>query len=563
MATKVIMPKLGLTMVEGKIIRWLKKEGDVVKKDEPLLEVESDKSTFAVEAPVDGVLRAILAEQDVVPCGETIAVIAGTDENISALLGGGQKTSVKKEMLSTPVKSSDADYDISVIGGGPGGYVAAIKASQLGARVVLFEKDALGGVCLNRGCIPTKTLLKSVKALKQLKKFQGFAIDGIDHQNAKVNFSKLNKRKEDVIRHLTTGVAGLLKANGVTVVNGNAQMNEQGIVEANGLTYRAKNVIIATGSKPKLIPIPGIDSPYVITSEQALFLEKVPEQVVILGGGVIGIEFAFIFRELGAEVAVVEMMDRILPAIDEEVALVISNVMKSSGINIYTSSKAKAIKGNTLVFEKDGKEYELNGDKILVSVGKAPCFDGIDVDKLGIKTEKGAIVTDASLRTSVPGIYAIGDVNGKHMLAHTASAEGIIAVKNILGKQSRMDYSTVPQCVYSLPEIASVGLTERQARKLHGNIIVAKFPFSANGKALIEDETTGFVKVIASERYKEILGVHIVGPDAPNMISEAVLAMKLECTADELSEIIHPHPAISECLQEAFYAAAFKPIHYF
>jgi len=460
-----------------------------------------------------------------------------------------------------PKESRDV-FDIAIIGGGPGGYVAAIKAAQLGAKVVVFEKDSLGGVCLNRGCIPTKALLKSVKALKMIKKSAAFAIEGIDPQNIKVNVSKLQERKKGIVTQLTTGVAGLLRVDGVKVVKGNAQMDTAGIIEVDGTTYQAKNVIIATGSKPRLIPIPGIGSPCVITSNKALSIKDIPSQIVILGGGVIGVEFALIFHELGAQVAIVEMMDRILPTIDEELALEMSNVMQKSGIKIYTGSKATEIKQNSLIFEKDGEKLEIQGEKVLVSVGRTPTYEGINVEKLGINTEKGAIITDETLRTNIPNIYAIGDVNGKWMLAHKASAEGIVAVENILGRLAKMDYKVIPQCVYSFPEIASVGLTESEARKKYNNKIkVGKFPFMANGKALIEDETTGFIKVIADEKYMEILGVHIIGPVATDMISEAALAMKLECTADELAEVIHPHPTISESMLEAFHATVHKAIH--
>lgn len=460
-------------------------------------------------------------------------------------------------------KLGNAPYDIAVIGGGPGGYVAAIKAAQLGAKVVLFEKDTLGGVCLNRGCIPTKTLLKTAKEQKKIKRAADYAIEGVEPGKITVNMVKLQQRKKGVVTQLTSGVGGLLKANGVVVVKGEALMSEPGVIQVGESAYRANQVIISTGSVPRLIPIPGIDSPSVITSDEALMTEKIPSRILILGGGVIGVEFALIFHELGAKVAVVEMLDRLLPTVDEEIAAEITKIMQSSGIEIYTGSKAKAITGNSLIFEKDGNDYELQGEKILVAVGRAPSYEGIDVNKLGVRTEKGAIVTDDALRTNVPGIYALGDVNGKLMLAHKASAEGIVAVENIMGKAAKMDYRVIPQCVYSFPEIASVGLTEKEAREKYGEIKVGKFPFAANGKALIEDETKGFVKVIADKQYKEILGVHIIGPAATDLISEAVVAMKLECTADELAECIHPHPTIAEALMEAFHDTAHKAVHFF
>lgn len=452
-------------------------------------------------------------------------------------------------------------FDTAVVGGGPGGYVGAIRLAQQGAKVVLIEKGELGGVCLNSGCIPTKTMIKTIRVFKELKESRMFGIEGIDIANARINISELNRRKQGIIKQLTGGVNGLLKVNGVTMIKGEAVMTEPDRIMVGDTCIYAKNIILATGSKPKLIPIPGIESQSVITSSEALTLEHIPESIIILGGGVIGVEFAIIFRELGTRVAVVEMMDRLLPTIDEEIALAIKNSLESMDIEIYTRAMGKEIKGNTLVFKKDGNEYEITGEKILISAGRVPAYDGIDIEKLRIKTENGAIVTDACMRTNIENVYAIGDVNGKMMLAHTASAEGIVAADNIMGIDRKMDYRYIPQCVYSLPEVASVGLTESQAREMYSDVSISRFPFNANGKALIENEVVGFVKVITGGKYKEVLGVHIVGPDAANLISEAVLAMNLECTADELAEIIHPHPTISEALQEAFHAASFKAVH--
>lgn len=473
-------------------------------------------------------------------------------------------------------------YDLAIIGGGPGGYVAAIRAAQLGARVVLVEKDVLGGTCLNRGCIPTKTLLKSVKAFKDLKKLKELAITGIDLSEAQIDLGKLQQRKSRIVNRLTTGVAGLLKARGVEVVSGEAVMDEEpGLIKVRTTkdgqgqeneqeqrqeqrSIRARHVIIATGSKPRLIPLPGIDSPSVLTSDEILALESVPATLVILGGGVIGLEFALIFRELGTDVTIVEMEERLLPAFDEEIAAEAGRMLKSSGITLHLGARAKEIREDTLVFEKDGEIKEIKGEKILVAVGRAPVYEGIDVQKLGLKTERGALVTDEFLRTSQPAIYAIGDVNGKYMLAHKASAEGLTAVENILGTPRPMDYGVIPQCIYSSPEIACVGLSEKQAREKYGEdaLKISKFPLSANGKAQVEGETRGFVKVIAEQKTGKILGVHLFCHYATELIAEAVTAIRLGARAEDLAQCIHPHPTMSEAVLEAYFAAEKEALHF-
>ena len=473
-------------------------------------------------------------------------------------------------------------YDIGIIGGGLGGYTAAIRAAQLGAKVVLFEKEVLGGTCLNRGCIPTKTFLKSVKALKELKKLKELAITGVELAGAQIDLVKLQQRKKRVVSRLTTGVGSLLKAQGVEVVSGEAVLEKQpgmekqpGLIKVKGRgqghmieqqqqqTYQTRHVIIATGSKPRLLPIPGIDSPCVLTSDEILGLEKVPSSLVILGGGVIGLEFALIFRELGADVTIVEMEERLLPAFDEEIAAEAARMLKSSGITLHTGARAREIRGDALVFEKEGETQKITGEKILVAVGRVPSFEGIDVQRLGLKTERGALVTDEFLRTNLPNVYAIGDVNGKYMLAHKAAAEGLLAVENILGTPHKMDYTVIPQCIYSFPEIACVGLSEKQARAKYaeGELKIGKFPLAANGKAQVEGETRGFVKIIAERNSQRILGVHLFGIAATELIAEAVTAIKLGARAEELEQCIHPHPTISEAVQEAYQEVGHGAIH--
>lgn len=465
-------------------------------------------------------------------------------------------------MANIELNTQESCYDIAIIGGGPGGYVAAIRAAQLGATVVLFEKDTIGGVCLNRGCIPTKTLLKSVKTLGQIRKSEKLGIKGVSIEQLYIDLPTVQKRKQEIINKLTAGVGGLLKANKVTVIKGEARISDVGEVTCNDSKYLTKSIIIATGSSVKKIPIKGIESKNVITSNEALSLTEVPERITILGGGVIGVEFAQIFNSMGSKVTIVEMMDQLLPTIDQDIVSEITKDMKEKGIEVFTGAKAKLIRDNSIVFEQKTKETEIPSDKILLAVGRVPNIEGIPVDMLGIKSEKGAIVTDDKMETNIKGIYAIGDINGKWMLAHKASAEGIVAVSNIMGIEQKMDYRYIPQCLYTIPEVASVGLTEKEARIKYKEINVSKFPYIANGKSLIEDETKGFVKVITDKKHKEILGVHIYGYAATDLIAESVLALNLECTADELAKCIYPHPTISETLSEAFHEADFKAIHY-
>jgi dihydrolipoamide dehydrogenase len=468
------------------------------------------------------------------------------------------------------------NFDIAVIGGGPGGYVAAIKAAQHGKRVCLLEQGELGGICLNQGCIPTKTLLKSVEVLNTVRKSSEYGVIGLEVAGASINMTKLQQRKYGVVKRLTGGVGALLKANGVKVFKGSASFLDRKTLKVNEEQISADNIIIATGSVPSKLPIPvngGQNCPChapcttrdtctpIITSEEALEISEVPNKVVIIGGGVIGIEFAYIFANLGSEVTVVEMMDRILPMVDEEITSEVSKMLKGLGIEIFTEAKVTGICGSKVTFEHAGAVKEVDSSKILVAVGRVPNTEGLNLEILGIEMNRRAIKVDEGLRTNVPGIYAIGDVNGTSMLAHTASMEGIIAVENILGKDLTMDYSKIPSCIYIQPEIASVGLTEKQAREKYGEIKIGKFPLSANGKAVVEGEAKGLMKVIIEPEFNEILGVHMYGIHATDMISESVLAMSLESTAEEMTFAVHPHPTVAEIIPEAFHSALGKAIH--
>jgi dihydrolipoamide dehydrogenase len=458
-------------------------------------------------------------------------------------------------------------YEVAIIGGGPGGYVAAIKAAQSGKKVCLIEKGELGGVCLNQGCIPTKTLLKSVAIVNTIRKCEEFGVTGVNTTQAVINMDRLQERKRAVVKKLTGGVGFLLQRNGVKVYHGSAAFLNRDTLKVNGEEIKAANIIIATGSRPATLPAPvsggakGRKAP-VITSSEALELTEIPAKMVIIGGGVIGIEFAYIFAQLGSQVTVVEMMDHILPMVDEEITGEMTKMLKALGIEIMTTAKVSRIAGSKVYFEHAGTEKLVEADKILIAVGRTPDTAGLNLEALGIKMKGPGIDVDEHLRTNIQGIYAIGDVNGLSMLAHTASMEGIIAVENILGQPSKIDYARIPWGIYTQPEVAAVGLTEKQAREKHGEIKVGRFPLAANGKAAIEGETQGMIKVIIEPRYNEILGVHIYGIHATDLISEAVLAMNLEATAEEITRSVHPHPTIAEIIPEAFHAAIDKAIHF-
>jgi dihydrolipoamide dehydrogenase len=453
-------------------------------------------------------------------------------------------------------------YDIIIIGAGPGGYVAAIKAAQLGAKVALIEKEALGGVCLNIGCIPTKALIQRAKIFRNIINSEKYGIS-LDKKSLKADWPAIVKRKDEIVKRLTGGVGMLLSRNGVEVIKGEAKVLDPNHVEVNGEILEAKNLILATGASPIVPPIPGVKEAYeagiIVTSKELLSLENLPEKLVIIGGGVIGVEFATIFGTFGTQVTIIEKLDRILMNVDDDARNLILKILKRNNIEIITEATVTAVNESEVSYEKDGKTISVSAQKILMSVGMRPNTKAFE--HLNLSTERGAIITNERLQTSIPNVYAIGDLNGKMMLAHVASHEGIVAVENIMGKNSTVDYSKMPSGIYGFPEIAMVGLTETQAQEQGYDYQVGRFPFSALGKALADGETDGFVKIIADKKYGEIIGVHIVAENAMEMISEGSITMELEGTTSEISNTVHPHPSLSEAFMEAAMAALNKPIH--
>jgi len=455
------------------------------------------------------------------------------------------------------------DYDITVIGGGPGGYESAIKAAQLGKKVCIVESTHFGGVCLNEGCIPTKTLIKTANVFHETKTANKFAVEGVDVENIKVSMQKLQKRKNTVVSQLVNGVKALLKGNKVTIVEGKAVFVDKNTIVVGDKKITSEYFVIATGSNTFMPPfITQEGKTNIITSKEALDLDYVPETIAIIGGGVIGVEFAYLLSRLGSKVYVLELMDKILPMVDEEVSNMAKKRLVSEGTTFYTGAKVKKVSGNNVMYELKGKEEFVTADVVLMAVGRTPNTDGLNAEGIGIEFNKKAIKTDNSLRTNIPNIYAIGDVNGKVMLAHTASHEGIIAAENICGENKIISYDKIPSCIYIDPEIACIGLTEVAAKEKYKNVKVGKFPMVANGKSLVEGDTEGIFKVIIDGESNEILGVHLYGKHTTDMISEIALAMTLEATAEEVIGTIHPHPTVSEAVAEAFMASVGKPINW-
>lgn len=456
---------------------------------------------------------------------------------------------------------------VAVIGGGPGGYVAAIRAAQLGGEVTLIEKNKLGGTCLNVGCIPTKALLHASEFLSCTREAADY---GIQLDVKSVNWSAVQKKKASVVAKLVGGVTGLMKANKIRVINGTASfagpkklnIEQQGKVSEEAFD----SIIIAAGSVPAVPPIPGLkDNPRCIDSTGALSLENIPKKMTVIGGGVIGVELASVYHTFGTEIQIVEALPAILPNMDGELAQILRKRMEKQGIKIMTDSRVVSIeeKGSMAIVEveKDGKKQKIETEIVLVAVGRRASTESLNLDKAGIRSEKGKILTDDHLMTNVPDVYAIGDCLGKVMLAHTASAQGEIAAENIMGHEAVYDERTCPSCIYTELEFAGVGLTEEQAKAAKIDYQAGRFPMMANGKSLIMNGGEGMIKVLLGKEYKEILGVHILAPRATDMIGECALAIGMEATAEDVEAVIHAHPTVSEALREAVMAADKHAIH--
>jgi dihydrolipoamide dehydrogenase len=458
-------------------------------------------------------------------------------------------------------------YDAVVIGGGPGGYVGAIRGSQLGLKVALIEREKLGGVCLNWGCIPTKSLLRNAEVVGLLKQGKTFGFS-FDLDSLTIDYHVAQKRSRQVSERLANGVEVLIKKRGIDVYSGSGTVKSPSQVEIkpNGKVLSTKNVVIATGSRPFDLPGLDVDGQKILNWRHALELTSLPEDIVIVGAGAIGMEFAHLWNRFGVDVTVVELLPAILPWADPDVSTELMKRFERRGIRVMTGTRVEDFKtdakGVTLGLSSKAKTQKLKGEKVLIATGIKPNSEDLGLEGLGVVTEKGFIQVDDSMRTSLSGVYAIGDVTGKLPLAHVASAQGVIAMEAIARRETApLNYQNIPRCCYTDPEVACIGMTEHEAREKGYQIGVGTFPFLANGKALGLGDTNGFVKIIADKKYDEILGIHLVGPHVTEILGGVAGMTSLEATVEELARTTFPHPSLSEAVKEAAHSVLGEPIH--
>ena len=449
-------------------------------------------------------------------------------------------------------------YDVVVLGAGPGGYVSAIRAAQLGAKTAIIEKNKVGGTCLNVGCIPTKALMKNVEILHYIDagKKRGIKVKG----ELELDYAKAVKAKDKAVKQLVNGVTGLLGSNEITMYQGMGTVkagNKIEVAAENGdvETIEYGKLILATGSSPKMPPIPGADLEGVMTSEGFLSITEVPEKLVVIGAGVIGCELATVFKAYGSQITMVEMMDKPVAILDSDVANYMEGILTQQGIELKLGKQVKSIARNdagsldVTIADKDGNEEVVSGDKVLISIGRGPNVAGLD--ELGLETERGYVVVNDKLETSAKDVYAIGDVTGKKLLAHVASEMGVVAAENAMGASKSMDLSIVPSCLYTIPEVGCVGLSEKEAKDAGYDVICGKFPLVACGKAVATGDTEGMFKIVADKKTRKVLGAHLVGKSATELVAEMAAYMKMNATVDDVVDTIHAHPTISESIAEA------------
>lgn len=543
--------------------------GDIVKKNQILLQIETNKGNTPFKSTSSFKIKEIkVSEGQEVKKGDILFIV----DELEEVKENKKDNSVKIDYFANLIKGKkeNINTDVLIIGGGPGGYVSAIYAAKNGMNVILVEKDNLGGACLNVGCIPTKAFVKSSEIYNEAILGEEF---GFEIKEIKLQMEKVVERKNNIKNNLKSGIEYLLNKNNVKVIKGNAEFinNKTVLVKKGKDEYKinAENIIIATGSNISKINIKGIELPFVLNSTSALDNKKLPKSITIIGGGVIGMEFAFIYSNFGVKVNVVEYMDRLLTMVDDDVSCEIKEIAKENGINIYTSSKVNKIEksenGEAIVFfENEGKDKYLVSENVLVAIGREPNIKNLGIENTDIKLNENGkgISVDNKLKTNVDNIYAIGDVTNKIQLAHVASHQGIVAIDNILGKNKEISYDYVPNVIFTSPEIANVGLTERQCNEKNINIKISKFPFSANGKALTMGETRGFIKLIKDIDENKIVGASVIGVDASTLISSLTLIIKNNISEDEIIETIFAHPTTSEVIHEAALGLSIGAIHY-
>lgn len=546
---------------KGKAGKMNVKVGDAVQAADILIQVETGKGNRQIKAPQSGTITKILCQEgDEVSSGQVLFELATDDTEAAA---------VQQCENPSQDKAIELKTQLLIIGAGPGGYVAAIYAAKKGLKVTLIEKGELGGTCLNVGCIPTKALVKSSEICRNVRESSSFGI--ITQGEAHVDMKQVIRRKDEVKEKLVSGIDCLLKNNGVQVLRGEASfLSGQSVLVEEEKKYlvSARDIIIATGSKVSKTRIPGIDLPVVMNSTQALSCTDLPKTVTIVGGGVIGMEFAFIYHNLGAKVTVVEFLDRLLAMLDSDVSESIRDYALEAGISIHTSSKVlkmqQSEEGQAIVtYEDDNGEHVLVSDKVLVAIGRQPNLDGLEIEKTGVTlNERGrGIAVDTHMRTNVEHIYAIGDVTNIIQLAHVASYQGIVAVDNILGESVQADYSAIPNVVFTSPEIASVGLTADECRKQGMDFSTSTVSYSCNGKALTMNEPEGFIKLIRDNATKKVVGGSIIGADASSLISALTLIISGGLTDEKIAETVFAHPTTAEIIHEAALGFGIGAIH--
>jgi dihydrolipoamide dehydrogenase len=569
--TKIVLKKLSGEDKSAKVGKIVIKPGHKINPGDVLFNAESIKGNFPVKSQHEGTIQKVhIQEGQTVNIGDVLAEIDGiVCEKADDITTKSQKPSINYHFGISKPKKEDLICDIAVIGGGPGGYVAAIRGAQLGASVILIEKDKIGGTCLNYGCIPTKTLVKSAHLLDEIRRSREF---GIETEPAIVNLEKVIQRKEQVVSNLSKGIEYLMDRRNVRVIYGEATWNNGKIHVNNNkvdAVIDAKNTILATGSSPAKLPIPGTDLPCVITSQEALEIRQIPKSMTIIGGGIIGMEFAFIFNSFGAEVTVIEFLDDILFNFDNDVIEIIKSECRERGIKLYTGARAQEITvsedglGITTFEDAKGKHFAI-GDIVLMAVGRKPNLNAIDLAAMDVAlNEKGnGIKIDLQMRTSNPSVFAVGDVTNQIQLAHVASHQGIVAVEASMGHNSKIDYSAVPSAVFLSPEIGTIGLNEKEAQRIGIDYCVSKFPFSANGKALTQGEIVGFVKLIASNKDHRILGASIIGPGASDLIANLTYFIQNKTDYRTIKDTVFAHPTTAESIHEAILGIESEAIHF-
>jgi dihydrolipoamide dehydrogenase len=561
--TQIILNKLAGEDKSAKVGKILVKVGQKIQEGDGLFNAESAKGNFLVKSEYEGTIESISIEEGrQVKIGEVIAEIDG-----EKVIKKPQQNKGYCFGLAKPRKE-DITCDVAVIGGGPGGYVAAIRAAQLGGSVLLIEKNKIGGTCLNTGCIPTKSFVKSAHLFDEIHRSAEF---GIKVGQPELELARIVSRKNEVVSNLSDGIRSLLDYWKIRFIEGEATVSKDLISVKNSkieATIQAKNIILATGSSPARLNIPGADLPVVLTNEEILNLKKIPASLTVIGGGVIGMEFAFIFNSFGSKVTVIEYLDDILFNFDEDMIEIVTEECRQRGIQLYTNSKVEEISlaedGQAITaFSRDGKHYVV-GETVLMAVGRKPNLSSVDLAELDValNAKQNGIEVDDHMATSSKSVYAIGDVTNKIQLAHVASHQGIVAAENCMEKASVMDYTAIPSAVFLSPELGVVGLCEKEAKRARIPYKVSKFPFCANGKALSQGEKKGFVKILYHEENHQILGAAVIGPGATDLISNFTYYIQHKTDYRTLSHLIFAHPTTAESVHEAILGITGEAIHF-